>query len=119
MDSGVVPRVHAMCGLIAAGKTELAKRLARELPAVRFSRDEWMRRLYDLAHDDPMYVERLPPCTALMWDVALDVLRGGVDVVLDWNHWSRQRRLDARRRAEAAGVDLVVHFVDVPIETRR
>lgn len=104
-----------MCGLVGGGKTTLAKRLASELPALRLSRDEWMLRLYDLPFDDPRSVERLPACTDLLWSVALDTLALGTDVVLDWNHWSRQRRAEARERAAAAGYGLIIHFLDVPV----
>lgn len=104
-----------MCGLVAAGKTTLARRLASELPAVRLSRDEWMLRLHGGRYDDPAYVERLAPCTDLMWDVAVEVTRAGSSVILDWNFWSRARRADARARAAAAAVDVVVHWLDVPL----
>ena len=117
VGSDIGPKVHLMCGMIAAGKTVLAERLAQQLPAVRLSRDEWMIRLYGLRHDDPVYAERLEPCTELMWDVALDVLRVGVSVVLDWNHWNRQSRLEAAVRARSAGYDVVLHFLDVPLAT--
>jgi predicted kinase len=106
-----------MCGLVAGGKTTLARQLAEELPALRLSRDEWMIRLYGLSYDDPQYVERLDPCTELMWDMAVAALRLGVNVILDWNHWSRQRRADALNRARAAGFDAVVHFLDVSVDT--
>jgi predicted kinase len=111
------PIVHLMCGLVAGGKTTLAQQLAEELPALRFSRDEWMIRLYGHSYDDPRYVERLEPCTELMWDVAVQALRLGVNVILDWNHWSRLRRTYALDRARAAGFDAVVHFLDVRIDT--
>ena len=109
-------QVHVLCGPVAAGKTTLAKRLADELPALRLSRDEWMLRLYGLPYDDPRCVAALDPCTALMWDVALATLRLGTSVVLDWNHWSRERRAEARARAQAAGFDVVVHYLDVPVD---
>ena len=111
------PQVHVLCGLVAAGKTTLAKNLAAELPALRLSRDEWMIRLYGLPHDDPKYVAALDSCTRLLWDVALDALNLGVSVILDWNHWSRERRADAKERAHAAGFNLIVHYLDVPLET--
>lgn len=109
-------RAHAICGLVAAGKTTLAKRLAAELPALRLSRDEWMLRLYGIPYADPAYPTQLEPCTNLLWDVAVDVLGLGTSVVLDWNHWSVQRRSDARDRANAAGFNVVVHYLDVPVD---
>jgi predicted kinase len=104
-----------MCGLVAAGKTTVARRLAEELPAVRLSRDEWMLRLYGGRYDDPLYVERLGPCTELLWDIALAIVAAGSNVVLDWNFWSRERRAEARERAHHVGVELVVHWVDVDV----
>jgi predicted kinase len=44
------------------------------------------------------------------------VLNTGVDVVLDWNFWSRQRRRDAKERADVAGYDVLLHWIDVPLE---
>lgn len=111
------PSVHVMCGLVGAGKTTLARELAASFSAVRFSRDEWMIRLYALSYDDPAYAGRLSSCTDLMWDVATSVLQIGVPVVLDWNHWSREQREGARVRAEAAGFETIVHFLDVPLST--
>jgi predicted kinase len=110
-------RVHLLCGLTGAGKTTHARRLAAELPAVRFSLDEWMLRLYALKYDDPEYVARLDGCQSLIWDMAQQVLRVGSDVVLDWNQWSRQRRATWRHRVEAAGYGVLLHHVDVPLST--
>lgn len=104
-----------MCGLPASGKTTVARRLAAELPAVHFSLDEWMLRLHGLPYDDPRYGARVDACRELIWDVAARVVGLGLDVILDWNHWSRSRRADSRRRAEAAGASVRVHYVDVPV----
>jgi len=84
------PTIHLLCGLVAAGKTTLARKLAEELPAVRLSRDEWMIRPYGLPHEDPAYVEQLASCTELLWDIELNVLGVGASVALDWNFWSRK-----------------------------
>jgi predicted kinase len=111
------PRVHLICGLVGAGKTTYADQLASEVSAVRFSLDEWMLRLYDLRYDDPQYVLKLDGCTSLIWDTARQVLGLGRDVVLDWNQWSRDRRRAWRRRAESAGFGVILHHVDVSLET--
>lgn len=111
------PRVHLLCGLVGAGKTTYARQLAAELPAVRFSLDEWMLRLYPYRYDDPEYVAHLDTCQDLIWDVAGQVLALGHDVVLDWNQWSRDRRSQCRQRAEAAGYGVLLHHLDVPVET--
>jgi predicted kinase len=110
------PRVHLFCGLVGVGKTTLARRIADEQVAVRFSLDEWMLRLYGLRYDDPEYVARLDACKALIWDTAHQVLATGHDVVLDWNQWSRQRRAEWASAASAAGAIPVLHYVDVPLD---
>ena len=116
MSDRSAPTVHLLCGLPGAGKTTHARRLAEELLAVRFSLDEWMLRLFGLRYDDPAYGSRLPACTGLIWDTAVQVLRLGHDVVLDWNQWSRQRRAHWCDTVRLAGFQVVLHHVDVPME---
>ena len=109
--------VHLLCGYNGAGKTTYAKHLEKTAPAVRFSLDEWMLRLYpDLSYDFAAYGSLAEACKLLIWDVALQVLRREVDVVLDWNQWSRDRRATWRDNARKADFAAVLHFVDVPLE---
>ena len=108
----VQPKVHLLCGLNGGGKTTYA----RSLPGVRFSLDEWMLRLYGLPFDDPDYGRLAEACKDVIWSAATQVLTCGVDVVLDWNSWSRERRRTWRARAAAAGYVAVVHYLDVPVE---
>lgn len=110
--------VHLLCGLNAAGKTTLAKRLESSLPAIRFTLDAWMIRLYPgLGIDSPAYGPQAEICKQLIWDSAVGALHAGVDVVLDWNQWSRARRSEWATRAREAEFDVVLHHVDVPLET--
>lgn len=105
--------VHLLCGLNGAGKTTLARRL-EAAGAVRFSLDEWMRRLYpDVDFHADEYGPLAEECKSLIWDIATQVLRSGQDVVLDWNQWSRERRALWRGRAEAEGCEVVLHHIDV------
>ncbi len=111
------PRVHLLAGLNGAGKTTYARRLEADLPAVRFTLDEWMLRLHELRYDDPIYPELAESCKSLIWDTALQVLRARVDVVLDWNQWSRKRRREWATRAIQAGFEPVLHYIRVPLDT--
>ena len=110
-------RVHLLCGLPGAGKTTHARRLAEVLPAVRFSLDEWMLRLYALRYDEPSYAEKAEACKELIWSLAQQVLALDHDVVLDWNLWSRERRAEWRNRAASAGYPVLVHYIKVPVAT--
>ena len=78
-------RIHLLAGLNGAGKTTLARQLEAELPAVRFSLDEWMLRLHGLSFDDERYPELAEECRALIWDLTAQVVHTGASVVLDWN----------------------------------
>jgi predicted kinase len=109
--------VHLLGGLNGAGKTTYARQLAADRPAVRFSKDEWMLRLYEVPYDDPGYGALVRRCRDLMWDLAGQVLARGIDVILDWNCWSRALRSHWADRAREAGYSVVVHYVRVPVET--
>ena len=96
----------------------MAKGLETGLPAVRFSLDEWMLRLYpDLHFASGDYAELAEACKSLIWDTALQILSAGTDVVLDWNQWSRERRAVWAGKAQAAGAAVVVHYVRTPLQT--
>ncbi len=111
------PTVHLLCGLNGAGKTTHARRLTEERRAVRFSLDEWMLRLHaELRYDAPGYGELAERCKALIWEVARQILALDHDVILDWNGWSRARRATWRDLAREAGYDVVLHYVQVPLD---
>ena len=119
MTAGVPsPTVHLLCGYNGVGKTTYAKHLEKVLPAVRFSLDEWMLRLYsDLSFDSAGYGSRAEICKDIIWGAAQQVLLCGVDVVLDWNQWSRSRRATWRDNALNAGFTPTLHLMDMPLET--
>lgn len=108
------PTVYLLCGLPAAGKTTLAKQLEEKQGAVRFTLDEWMIRLYDYTIFDREYGEYGRRCRELIWQTAVNVLKQGVDVVLDWNQWSSKRRQAILKRIEAIGANHQLIYLNIP-----
>jgi predicted kinase len=92
-------------GYLGAGKTTFARRLENDLPAIRFSHDEWMTRLYgnDPPVDEfPELKRRVSEQIDKIWPRCLEL---GLDVVLDLGFWSRQQRDETRATASALGAD--------------
>ncbi len=113
----VIGHLHLMYGLAGSGKSTLARRLADRTPAVRFTLDEWMLRLYpELGIADARYGPPAAEVRELIWSVAAQVLRTGIDVVLDWSCWSIARRTWATQRARAVGADVILHHLTTPLE---
>jgi len=108
--------VHMIHGYLGAGKTTLARKLERELPAIRFTHDEWTARLYGI--DPPAerfadYAERVSPQIDAVWPRCVEL---GLDVVLDLDFWTRQGRDTARSRAQALGAAVRLYRLACPDE---
>ena len=109
--------MHLLYGLAGSGKTTLARRLAADGRALRLTLDEWMIRLHPgLDLTSPDYGRRADDVREVMWSAAEQALAAGVDVVLDWNAWSRERRRWAVSRPEAAGASVVLHRLSTTLE---
>ena len=106
------PRLIMMCGLPGAGKTTLARRLARELPAVRLCPDEW---LADLGFDlfDGAARDRVEQ---RLWVHAEELLAVGTVVVLENGFWDRAERDEKRLRIRSLGAAVELRYLDVPSE---
>jgi predicted kinase len=104
---------HLLYGYLGVGKTTLARRLEHELPAMRFTHDEWMTRLYG---EDP-HVERAEfedmrrRVHGLMEPVWSRCLQLGLDVVLDFGLWSRQERDVLRAKVASLGASACLYRV--------
>jgi predicted kinase len=106
-----IPTVHMVHGYLGAGKTTFARKLERELPAVRFSQDEWITRIFGNQHLDPE--KMLVPVRYLIdcyWTRCVEV---GLDVVLDSGFWTCRDRDETRAKAAALGAECRLYSLSV------
>jgi predicted kinase len=96
---------HLIYGYLGAGKTTFARHLEQSLPAIRFTHDEWMARLYGtdppLEHF-PEFYRRVSEQIEAVWPRCLEL---GLDVVLDLGFWSRHQRDETRSRIARIGAE--------------
>ncbi|MEU9851770.1 ATP-binding protein [Streptomyces sp. NPDC047974] len=104
-----------MVGLPGAGKTTRARQLAAEHGALRLTPDDWMMPLFGEAEADG---KRDVLEGRLLW-LALEAVRLGTDVVVDYGCWSRDERTAIRRLAEAEGACFRMVYLPVDDETQR
>lgn len=116
--------LHLLVGPVGAGKTTYGQRYATRTTSVFLDLDTWMIRLFG-ADPRPQenliawYLERRERCRGLLWDVTLDVLRGGVDVVLECGLVTTADREAFYESARAEDVRLLVYLLDAPRDVRR
>ena len=108
------PYVLLLCGLTGSGKTQLARTLERELPALRFNMDDWMIALFGEHLPRETHDQRFAQLTAIAWDTAERALALGVHVILDYGFWRRAQRLETAQRVREAGALPLLVYLDVP-----
>jgi predicted kinase len=107
--AGHGPTLHLTCGLPGSGKTTLARRLAVDRNAQRFTKDEWV-----LALGGDLYDEQLRArVEAQLIELAFELMAAGRSCILDFGLWSREERDALRLRARAHGLRVELHVLDV------
>ena len=110
----VTPTLHLVCGKIASGKSTLTSRLAQAPQTVRISEDSLLAQLYpDQIASLADYVACAARLRAAIAPFALQLLRAGVSVVLDFPANTPASRAWMRELFQQAGVPHVLHYLDV------
>jgi CubicO group peptidase (beta-lactamase class C family)/predicted kinase len=83
-----VASLYLLVGLPAAGRTTVAKRVAEEHAALRLTPDDWMTPLFG----EPEAGDKRDVLEGRFITLALQLLRLGTSVVLDFGCWARNER---------------------------
>jgi predicted kinase len=104
--------LHFICGKAGAGKTTLARRLGRDLPAVVICEDEWLLQLAAPITSLEAYFDASRRLRATLTPHLVDLLRLGNHVVLDvGSNNTPQGRAWVRSLFETAGADHLLHHL--------
>jgi predicted kinase len=98
-----------MVGLPAAGKTTRAEELAVAQQALRLTPDHWMVPLFG----DPLADGKRWVLEGRLISVALQALRLGISVVVDFGLWGRDERSALRWLARSAGASSRLVYLPV------
>jgi predicted kinase len=105
-------RLVLICGLPASGKSTLARALAPRLSAIRLDKDAWATQLGADLWDEGFRVR----LERQLWVLSQELLTRGQSVILEWGHWARAERDEKRLGARALGVEVELHYLEVPTE---
>ena len=101
-----------VCGLPGSGKTTLSRKLAQEIPAIRFCPDEWMQDL-GVSLWDGEFRDNLE---GRFWKLGKELLGLGQSVILEYGFWAKSERDDKLDAGRALGVGVELHFLDPSVE---
>lgn len=113
------PTAYLLCGFIGSGKTTFARQLEKETGAARFTKDEWMVKLFGNQPPKetfPIYDAKM---TELVTEMALKCLVAGGSIILDDGFWYRKQRDEIRLRLKDIEAETILYYIDTQIEVMR
>jgi predicted kinase len=112
------PRLHLVCGKIAAGKSTLCQQIASDPGTILVREDDWLSALWPgeiAALED--YVRCSARLRGVMGPHIADLLRAGRDVVLDFPANTIASRAWMRSIIDASGAAHSLHWLDLDDQT--
>ncbi len=116
MNSTNLPVAHLICGFIGSGKTTFARTLEKETGAARFTKDEWMVKLFGNNPPKDTFQEYDSKMTELATEMALKCLAAGGSVIIDDGFWYRKQRDEIRQKLEDMGVEAKLYYLDTTFD---
>ncbi|HUR48035.1 MAG TPA: ATP-binding protein [Acidimicrobiales bacterium] len=104
------PILFLTVGLPGTGKTTAARLVEAEHGALRLTKDEWMKALYDREN---------PPSASDVIEgrlirIGMRALELGINVVIDYGLWSRDERSALRQAAADLGAGVRILYFEIP-----
>lgn len=113
----MTPTLYLLCGLPGSGKTTRARQLEAAGAGILLSADSWVCQLYPEDPEAAARDHRKNRVEQVQWELAEQLLSGGVSVILDWGVWARAERDQIRVRAREAGATVQTIYLEAAIET--
>ena len=111
-------KIILICGAICSGKSTLARELAKRENAVILSNDELTKAVGDYLGDQHDAVAAR--MQLYLRGKAVEIVRAGVSVILEWGFWRRADRDELSRHLTAQDVPFEWHYMDMtPTQLRR
>lgn len=107
---------HIIIGFIGSGKTTFARKLEKETGAIRFTKDEWMVRVFGNTPPKDKFEEYDNKMASLATDMALKCLKAGISVIIDEGFWVKEQRDEIREKVKNVGAIPKLYYLEVPFE---
>jgi predicted kinase len=119
MQTNNKPVAHIIIGFIGSGKTTFARKLEKETGAVRFTKDEWMVKIFGNIPPKDKFEEYDNKMALLAIDMALKCLKAGIDVVIDEGFWVKEHRDAICEKVKNAGAIPKLYYLEMSYETMK
>ena len=116
MQENNKPLAHIIVGFISSGKTTFARKLEKETGAIRFTKDEWMVRVFGNTPPKDKFEEYDNKMASLATDMALKCLEAGIDVIIDEGFWVKEHRDAISEKIKSVGAIPKLYYLEVPFE---
>ncbi len=121
-ESNSMARLIIVTGPTGVGKTTYSLSLSSDIKAVRFSIDPWMQNLFSkdmTSLDYAWMIERVSRCYVQIWQVSVQILKLGGNVVLDLGFTTKEQRGHFVTLAKDIDVESEIHYLTAPKDVRK